>query len=449
MLYSIGTHLAAYVKGDKCITWHPDTGSGVVGNINLFNSLLKQGNALDTAKKVAAFFGSLYQHGSELIQWHEEWEKHIYRSVNPTNDVGSNLRTLRLTLVTSCNLRCTYCYQEDDHWKNYRTKKHLAWEMAKTALDYYFKAIVPNNGFADIVFYGGEPLLNWVTLKKVVHYTKAYCAERSIPYSFHLITNGTLFTQEKIDYVIDNHIGVSISIDGVGDVHDASRKTRSGSGSFDKIHNALHLFRRRQYSSISLSCTLNDTNWRYLKNLVDYAVEMGVLDISLNDDYITPHSLLQAEERDRIIENFIEFFHYCREKHITPKGFYINRLLAFIKGLGTKVAAPKNQLKPLRCGGCGYEMNLLPSGEIKSCPGIQNAIGDVHSLEELTNSPYLKILQNRTVVKLHECRDCPIRGICLAGCTANAEQSKGDHYAKPTNCEFYYYGFQKFMESIL
>jgi uncharacterized protein len=89
-------------------------------------------------------------------------------------------------------------------------------------------------------FYGGEPLLEFPLIQKVVDYTykKAF---KSI--NFSLTTNGSLLSDEVIRYFINNNFSLLVSIDGPESINDRYRRFANGKGTFQKTYQNLQRFR--------------------------------------------------------------------------------------------------------------------------------------------------------------------------------------------------------------
>lgn len=114
-----------------------------------------------------------------------------------------------------CNLKCKYCgYGE--LYCNYgiRKPKNLSFIRAKNLIDYYIKLrdISSYNSFNQpfvLGFYGGEPLLNFSLMKKIIDY-----AEGKIPnLSYNMTTNGILL-DKYMNYLKEKNFTLLISLDG-------------------------------------------------------------------------------------------------------------------------------------------------------------------------------------------------------------------------------------------
>ena len=66
-------------------------------------------------------------------------------------------------LAQECNMRCSYCYGEGGEYNN---KGIMTENVAFQAIDYLVKN--STDELLHIAFLGGEPLLNFPLLKKVV-----------------------------------------------------------------------------------------------------------------------------------------------------------------------------------------------------------------------------------------------------------------------------------------
>lgn len=84
----------------------------------------------------------------------------------------------------------------------------MSLKTAKKAVDFYFKN--SNNCNHQISFIGGEPLLKFNLIKKIVEYIKTF----NNKVSFTIITNGSLLKEDILNYLIENMFHITISFDG-------------------------------------------------------------------------------------------------------------------------------------------------------------------------------------------------------------------------------------------
>ena len=75
--------------------------------------------------------------------------------------------------------------------------------------------------------------MNFKVLKSTVGYARRTAAEQGKLVDFSLTTNATLLQPDVIDFLADERIGVTISIDGPQEIQDKFRVFSNGKGSYD------------------------------------------------------------------------------------------------------------------------------------------------------------------------------------------------------------------------
>ena len=127
------------------------------------------------------------------------------------------LTTMVLNVTNQCNLSCTYCYEYGEDkivdTENGKQPKFMSEETARESVDFMLKES-GDNKVAHITFFGGETLLNFPVLQKTIAYARQRGAELGKEVDFSLTTNATLLKPEIIEFLAENHVGVTISIDG-------------------------------------------------------------------------------------------------------------------------------------------------------------------------------------------------------------------------------------------
>ena len=104
----------------------------------------------------------------------------IERFVTPDSQTESKLNNLAKTLIIElteqCNLRCTYCVFDDAYSKERsHSSTKLDISLAKEKIYNFFCRA---NEDAYIIFYGGEPLLEFKEIIELTNYTKSLFSER-------------------------------------------------------------------------------------------------------------------------------------------------------------------------------------------------------------------------------------------------------------------------------
>jgi len=149
----------------------------------------------------------------------------------------SPISQLILIVTNNCNLRCEYCVYSDKYPKDIGySKLNMDFNTAKLAIDSFFELNKERkkrglNKDIHISFYGGEPLLNFDLIKKSIGYAKRINPETK----FYITTNGTIMNDEIADFLANNNIFITFSLDGYKENHDRNRVFVNNKKSFDMV----------------------------------------------------------------------------------------------------------------------------------------------------------------------------------------------------------------------
>ena len=202
-------------------------------------------------------------------------------------------------LTNSCNLNCVYCQAQSE---NSQHKGLMTEEIARRGVDIALQS--PTQAIT-IEFQGGEPLLNFETIKTIIEYADSKCSSKEI--SYNLVSNLSLLTESIADYLAEHNVQVSVSLDGDEFVHNSNRPFRIGGGSFDAACKGIKLLRER---GISLGAIQTTTRYSlpYYKEIIDTYIKLG-----FNSIFIRPLTQLgyANEHWDEIgysSEEFLTFY---------------------------------------------------------------------------------------------------------------------------------------------
>ena len=113
-----------------------------------------------------------------------------------------DVNNLALHLTEQCNMRCKYCFMT-------RGNGRMPAEVAEAAVDYLLQEC---GNYATITFFGGEPLLEFDLIKHITEYVRI---KSNFPVLLDIVTNGTLLTEEFLQFADINDIQIGISYDGL------------------------------------------------------------------------------------------------------------------------------------------------------------------------------------------------------------------------------------------
>jgi uncharacterized protein len=97
------------------------------------------------------------------------------------------ITNIDLDLTVECNLRCTYCFKE-------KWNEHMEEQIAFDTVVWLLNAS-GDNEHVHVTFMGGEPLLRFKLIKKLVPFGKRRAHQQGKVIHFGVTTNGTLTTQ--------------------------------------------------------------------------------------------------------------------------------------------------------------------------------------------------------------------------------------------------------------
>lgn len=146
-----------------------------------------------------------------------------------------NLNMFVIGITEQCNLRCTYCCYSGSYEGN---RTHSSNSMSREDIDRTLSFIRKNakDENLHIAFYGGEPLVNYDVVQYAISKAEAIWHEAV---SFSITTNGTLLSEERIEWFFDHQVELHLSVDGTRAFHDKHRVDALGNGSFARVYHAL------------------------------------------------------------------------------------------------------------------------------------------------------------------------------------------------------------------
>ena len=139
--------------------------------------------------------------------------------------------SLALFLTQTCNLRCVYCYGEGGE---YGERGVMDERTALAAVDRLFEGC-GGSASVRVNFFGGEPLLGFPLLRRVVAHARGRAASCGKQVAFGMTTNATVLTDEMIACIVEERIDLLVSCDGPPAIHDLQRPFRNGRGSYARV----------------------------------------------------------------------------------------------------------------------------------------------------------------------------------------------------------------------
>lgn len=335
---------------------------------------------------------------------------------NVVNKIKPAIKAMCLNMTHDCNLRCEYCFASQGSYNGQR--EFLSYETGKKAFDF----IVANSGNRrnlEVDFFGGEPLMNFETIKKLVDYGRSLEKEHKKHFRFTITTNGVLLDDEKIDYINENMDNVVLSIDGRKSTNDRMRKTVNEKGSYDAIvKNFQNFVSKRMDKDYFARGTYTAHNLDFSED-VKHMRDLGFDKISVEPVVASPeekyalreeHLEILKEEYEKLAEEYIDSYENIDKKF---NFFHFNIELD---------GGPCIYKRSIGCGAGTEYVAITPNGDIYPCHQFvgQNEfiIGNVD--EGIFNEEMVDKFKNVSVNEKPVCKDCWAKYYCSGGCHANA-----------------------------
>ncbi|MCX6566748.1 MAG: radical SAM protein [Candidatus Aminicenantes bacterium] len=302
----------------------------------------------------------------------------------------------------ACNLACTYCYEVRDR----------AFMSPETA-DRFVVFAAANGGqcgFADVVWYGGEPLLSARLVISTSAKLKQTLAELGSGYASSIITNGTLLTGDLAEELLASGISsAQITIDGGRADHDRRRITSQGERTFDLILRALEAVPAGL--RVSLRVNMDNENLpglpEALRNIAGLRLRCPLV---INFSPLLPYGEGCKTGAGSSL--------WTSWKPLREEGLHIAELLRASCSLGLAVRLPLRT--DAVCAAVARQAVLVePDGTLKKCwtdvGADTGTVGRIDQPLSLDNQELVDWLAYDPTAAV-ECHDCELLPMCMAGC---------------------------------
>lgn len=358
-----------------------------------------------------------------LVQSDDEDEQvlHFVRSRMPKPSIS----VCYIILSEQCNLACKYCFLGNNSANTRKSFSHenMSVKTADKAIDFYLRQLNLSeyNEIRKpmIIFYGGEPLINFDVLEHIA--TRINLLRKTENHLENLemsvITNGLLLNEEYLLKLKQLGIQIAISIDGFTEETNNMRVDVSGKPVFTRILKVLNECKRLDVN-VSLSVTLSEETIKSTEHIFELIKQYDIKGLGFNilmsdDTFILPQSY-NEKAACFIIDAFIKF----REL-----GIYEDRIMRKLD------AFTKAQMYFSDCAAtAGGQIVIVPDGRVGVCHGCvagkKYFVSDVddNKFDAQTDETFLEWSQ-LSPVNNEKCLDCAALGICGGGCPVNAMHS--------------------------
>lgn len=329
------------------------------------------------------------------------------------------LRTMVLHLAQDCNMACTYCYADEGKYGGPR--KSMPAAVAERALDYL---MTHGDEKVHVTFFGGEPLMNWPVLRQAVELGEAKAKACGKRISFSFTTNGSLLTEERVDWLAEHRVGVSVSLDGPDDLQDANRPFRGGAPSATVVRpKVAMLLARHRTRPVGARVTLTHGNTDAIR-IFDHLIGMGFAEVGLSpvtsDD---PAIFLDDAETRQLLADMATLAERAVAAAVE------NRYLGFSNVINLWQELYAGTRKSYACGAGLGMLSVSVDGVFAPCHRFNGdedlRFGDLAS--GLDRARHAKFLAEVHLDAKPGCKTCFAQSLCSGGCYHEAKTRHGDH----------------------
>ncbi len=143
----------------------------------------------------------------------------------PQQTVTVPIYVLYLIVTTDCMLDCDYCFVN-------KSKRYMDQSTAEKGIDFFLRTPGLNKL---LKIYGGEPLLNFRLISKIVPFARKLASELKKELTITICTNMILVNEEIIDFFQRHKIDLALSSDGASEQQSRHRRFKGGRPSADII----------------------------------------------------------------------------------------------------------------------------------------------------------------------------------------------------------------------
>jgi len=298
-------------------------------------------------------------------------------------------KMLNCYLTNACNLKCEHCFMESG--------KRLKNELTTNEWERILKGFQAEGG-KTVTFSGGEPLMN-ADFEYLVKYAS------TLGLLVTVLSNGILWTEEKIKSLSPYISEIQISIDGVDEQTNAKIR---GKGHFDKIVNTVI-----QFANLGVRTSVATTfTFKNLENNMDKRYKRFVAEIKSQCKnpvfFKLSKKVLKGRDTHYTDSENLEYYQHILkiEQSLDPFAKYNNYMEGHTPNLVEK-----------NCGFGGISIGA--DGEVYYC----NRISEVESYGNIKEKP-IKFFMDKghkfhlqtSVDAITPCKDCDLRYICCGGC---------------------------------
>lgn len=342
-------------------------------------------------------------------------------------DTTFPLQRIVLNVTNQCNLACGYCYEySDDKISQTAGKpKYMDHAIAEASVDLLIRESASRPSI-HVTFFGGETLMNVPLLRSTVEYANRKCAEAGKQVEYSLTTNATLLNEKIVDFLAENKVGVTVSIDGDKELNDKMRTFHDGRGSYDVIVPKIKmLLERHKTNSIGARVTLS-AGVSHVRRIYDHLIhEVGFRAVGFSPATANPERLysIGPQKMSAVLGGFEELAWEYRDFAVE------NRQHGFTNANDTLKELHSGMSKAYPCGAGLGLLGVGTAGDVSLCHRfVDSPVGKMGHVANggVDHEARQEFLETHHLGARYDCHTCWARPVCAGGCYHEAFVHYGD-----------------------
>lgn len=243
--------------------------------------------------------------------------------------INRGVNFLILQTTQQCNFKCRYClYTRDNNINRTHNNIEMSWNVAKKSVDFLFDHS-KDAKLVKISFYGGEPLLNFELIKKVVEYAENRFVTKNI--DFQMTNNGSLINKDVAIFLIEHNFHIMISLDGPPNIQNKHRKFyENGNDTYDIVKHNIDIVRELSETYFKNNVSFNPVLMKDepYQMVLDYFTNLGVEKEKVHCSYAHMAGIDYIEgnmRRDLVDSNYSDFTNYMNREYIASAKMVMNK----------------------------------------------------------------------------------------------------------------------------
>lgn len=321
-------------------------------------------------------------------------------------------------LTKQCNQQCVYCQASTELERH----TQMSEETAAKAVDI---ALQTTAQYVTFEFQGGEPLMNFDTLKFIVEYAEEQNQSCGKNLEFSVVTNLMLLDEEKLEFLTKHGVSICTSLDGDEILHNKNRPYFQ-QNTFEILKKKIQMIQDKGASVSAIQTTTRDSLPRY-REMVDQYLAFGLNQITIRPLTQLGYAAKNWAKIGYTVDEFLNFYRksldYIIERN--QQGIFIleGHARMFLSKIFCRDAGNYMELRS-PCGGAIGQLAYYYNGKVYSCDEARMlaemgddsfCLGNVEqdTYESIVSNPVCKTIAKSSCLEgLADCDGCVYQPYC-------------------------------------